>query len=282
MGTDGSSVRPRRFAVIGTPIAHSRSPALHESAYRALGLPHRYELRDVPASALDAALEELRDGTYDGYNVTAPYKVRVLPYVDILDASAALPECANTLVRAEDGTLTAVNTDVPALAAELEELGLTLLPDSRALVLGTGGTARAAIVALANLGFRHVVVRGRRADEGIATFARGLEAKVQGLAIECLPFVASATDARFACVIQATSAPDAARHAVSWKHLSESAIAFDVVYAGGRTAFLESAEERGLRCAGGIGMLVRQGALAFERWLGVPAPLVAMKEAVVI
>jgi shikimate 5-dehydrogenase len=113
-------VRALRFAVIGDPIAHSKSPAMHLAAFRALGLPHRYEARRVTAAELPGVVQELRDGRYDGLNVTVPHKEAVLALADERGADL---RAANTLVRTPDGRVVAHNTDVPALVEELRDLG---------------------------------------------------------------------------------------------------------------------------------------------------------------
>ena len=141
---------------------------MHEAAYRALGMPHSYEKRHVTREALASSIADLRAGLFDGYNVTLPHKTSVLGLVDSIDGSARIPDCANALIREADGTIRAFNTDVPALSLELRDLAPersdATWAETRALVVGTGGAARAALVSLAlDLGVRHVTVRGRSA-----------------------------------------------------------------------------------------------------------------------
>jgi shikimate dehydrogenase len=270
-------VIPLRFAVIGNPIAHSKSPSMHGAALRALGLPHTYEALLTQNDELPARVQALRDGVFAGLNVTVPHKARVLPLVDALDESALRTGAANTLVRTSDGRVVAHNTDAPALAAELSALsghaaGAPAWGAAPALVLGSGGAARAAVQALAMLGVREVLVRARRS---------GLE----GLATQ--PFQPDKTsEARTAVVIQATSAGmdgadpgERVATAVAWEALPASALVLDVVYAPAETPFLRAARRRGLRATGGLGMLSRQGALALSLWLGVPPPLDVMRAA---
>jgi shikimate dehydrogenase len=255
----------RRFAVVGDPIAHSKSPAMHQAAYRALGLPHVYGAVRVREGELASIVQALRDGTYDGLNVTVPHKAAVLALVDDVESLAREANAANTLVRTAKGEIRAHNTDVPALVAELEALAAgRVLRGERALVLGSGGAARAARKALEQLG---AIVALRDRKTGTLT-----------------PSAEEETVTRV--VVQATSAGmtgadpgEALAAAVSWNDLPDDAIALDVVYAPAETPFLRAAGARGLRRANGFGMLARQGALAFELWLGVPAPLAAMRAA---
>ena len=134
---------------------------MHMAAYRELGLPHSYEALRVSSDALEGTIDELRRGIFAGYNITAPHKTRALSFVDRVDESARMPGCTNTLVRNPDGKVVAFNTDVAAIGAELREFGAEW-SNARVLVLGTGGAARATLVAcVRELGARRFVVRGR-------------------------------------------------------------------------------------------------------------------------
>jgi shikimate dehydrogenase len=264
-------VKPLRFAVLGDPIAHSKSPIMHAAAFRALGLPHTYEAIQVKAEDMPRIVQGLREGAFDGLNVTVPHKALALALADDVSEDARSIGVANTLARV-GGRIVAYNTDAPALALEVTALtGPRRWESSRGLVLGSGGAARAAIAALrAHLGVAEVVVRARSPrDLG----AQPLEPSPE-------------SEARTAVVIQATSAgmrgadagePIAA--AVAWDALPDDAVALDVVYAPPETPFLAAAKKRNLRRDNGLGMLARQGALAFEIWTGLPAPLDAMRGA---
>jgi shikimate dehydrogenase len=263
-----------RFAVLGDPVAHSKSPAMHAAAYRALRLDHTYEaIRALPAD-LPRLVGALRDGAYQGFNVTVPHKRRILEYVDAVDASAARVGAANTLVRSPSGQIVAHNTDVPALAHELARLAPERTAEewaaSTAIVLGSGGAARSAVAALASgLHVREVLVRARSPGEVCGVVAG--------------PLVGSDRDRAALTIVQATSAGmdgaddgAAIAAAVAWGELPPRAVALDVVYAPPETPFLRAAAAHGARGANGLGMLAMQGALAFELWLGLPAPQTAM------
>jgi len=267
---------PRRFAVLGDPIAHSKSPAMQGAAFRALGLPHTYEAIRATAEDLPDLVAKLRDGTFHGFNVTVPHKERVLALADERDESARVAGAANTLVRTADGRVVAYNTDAPALAAEIAALvpaGHTLA-GGRGLVLGSGGAARAAIVALRSyLGVSEIAVRARGfadAERGQA-FAKGAPGPVVAE-----PWQPSPVDERRTlAIVQATSAGmrgaddgDAVAGVVAWADLPPHAVAIDVVYSPRDTPWLRAARGRGLAATDGLGMLARQGALALELWLG--------------
>jgi shikimate dehydrogenase len=272
---------PLRFAVIGDPISHSKSPAMHQAALRALGLPHTYEARRTTPAELAGVVRELRDGAFAGLNVTIPHKTTVLALVDEVHPSARRTGAANTLVRDATGRIVAHNTDAAALQAELAALAGDPSPWSsmRALVLGSGGAARAAVVALDLLGVRDVIVRART-SRALFELRPGFPGR-QPWAPD------AASEAVTGAVVQATSAGmtgadpgDPIAEAVAWAALPGSAVALDVVYAPPTTPFLQAAARRGLRRSGGLGMLARQGALAIELWLGVAAPLDVMQAAI--
>lgn len=275
-----------RFAVIGSPVAHSKSPAMHGAAYRALGLPHSYEKIETTAGELASRVDALRAGTFAGLNVTVPHKTAVLDLVDDVDASARATGAANTLMRSPDGGVRAHNTDAPALREEL--LRLAKSPDvfrgRSAIVLGTGGAARAAIFALGELGVARVIVRGRRGRDELAEVLAASNPNAS-LDFELLDAAPSAPS-DLAAVVQATTAGmdggapgDVVADAVAWTKTPDDCVVYDVVYAPLQTPLLARAEARGLTTEGGLGMLVRQGALAFELWLGVRPPLDAMRAA---
>jgi shikimate dehydrogenase len=245
------------------------------AALRALGLPHTYEAIRATAEDLPDLVAKLRAGVFHGFNVTVPHKERVLALADERDESARVAGAANTLVRTADGRVVAYNTDAPALAAEIAALlpAGRGLAGGRALVLGSGGAARAAIVALAaHLGAAEIAVRARGFGDAARRQAFVASAPYPVVAE---PWQASSTgERRTLAVVQATSAGmhgadpgDAVAEAVAWADLPPHAAALDVVYAPRDTPWLRAARGRGLVATDGLGMLARQGALALELWL---------------
>ncbi len=280
-------MRALRFAVIGDPVSQSKSPTMHNAAFRSLGIPHLFEAQRTSVDELPLVIDQLRSGIFEGLSVTVPHKQRVLSLVDVLDESARVAGAANTLARREDGRLTAHNTDAPALAEELTRVSEGGLAgrQMRGLVLGSGGAARAAIVALGvHLGIRDIVVRARAFADASK---RQAFASTAACPVTLQPWIGSRdSEERTLAVVQCTSAGmqgadpgSAVADAVDWKALPDDAVALDVVYAPRDTPWLRAARARGLRCDDGLGMLARQGALAWQHWLGMNAPLGIMRAA---
>lgn len=266
-----------RFAVIGSPVGHSKSPAMHAAAFAASGLPHTYEKLETTEAELPERVAALRDGTFAGLNVTVPHKITVLSLVDEVDAAVTAVGAANTLARAPDGRIVAYNTDAPALERELATLAGTreAFAGKTAIVLGTGGAARAALFALRALGVARILVRGRSSVPPASD-------------LELHPLDAPARERDdVVAVVQATSCGmsggppgSVVADAVRWETLPPGAIAYDVIYSPLETPFLVEARRHGLPASHGLGMLARQGALAFEKWLGIEAPFEAMLAAI--
>jgi len=278
-----------RFVLLGHPVSHSLSPAIHAAAYRALGLSHHYDAVDCPdGAALAAFTEQLRSGDVAGANVTVPHKGQALSMADVADPLARETEACNVLAY-RGGRLMAYNTDVTALSQELERLapGAT-----SAVILGAGGAARAAASACRLRRMQRVSVFGRRFSDlgleapGASALAR-LGARVFGW-----PAAGHANSAFLEAlseadvVLQATSAGmrhgppgDGVAALIPWERVPSSALAYDVVYTPAVTPFLEAAQRRGLAARGGLGMLVGQAAGAIRIWLEVEPPLAAMEAA---
>lgn len=286
----------QRFAVVGDPVGHSLSPRMHAAAFAALNLDCTYEAIRAGADELEGVVGHLRSGELAGLNVTVPHKGRVLSFVDQIDASASVVEAGNTIVRRTDGKLVAHNTDVPAIAKELESLGASCVPwlESEALVLGTGATARSAVLALGHhLRVAQITVRGR--SLGDEERRRAFFTEVSELlrragspsTLRLEPWAPSpGTERAVRAIVQATSVGmrgadrgEIAADVVDWKAICRGCIALDVVYGEGETPLVRCATAHGLRTSDGRGVLARQGALAFELWLGRPAPLAAMRAA---
>jgi shikimate dehydrogenase len=290
-----------RFALIGHPVAHSLSPAIHRAAYRALELDHDYELVDAPdEDAARAAVERVRRGEVAGANVTLPYKRLALELAGRADEHASEIGAANVIARAPDRVLVARNTDVPALAAELQARAAGARV---AAVIGAGGAALAAVAACHAIGVTSVGVVARRWQGGVdpANWPGAARFRELGATVVAWPAApASAREERAnvadsawealvvssQIIVQASSAGmlggepgESVRDVVPWLRLGRDVLAYDVVYNPPVTPFSEAARAAGLASEGGLGVLVEQAALALELWLGVAAPRAEMRRA---
>ncbi|HWO11987.1 MAG TPA: shikimate dehydrogenase [Polyangiaceae bacterium] len=274
---------PLCFVLLGHPVGHSVSPAIHGAAYRALGVAHRYTVCDCPTPGdVREQVARLRAGEIAGANVTVPWKRLALELADRADASARATGVANVLSCAADGQIVASNTDAGALAEEITALHAA---PRRAAVIGAGGAAQAAVVACSSLGISQVGVssRGWRLDIPRESWKHASVFASLGATAWAWPDAAhdERPEAFRAClrecdvIIQATSAGmrgagpgEAVSDWVPWRELPAGAVAIDVVYNPSVTPFLLAAEAAGVASRGGLGMLVRQAALALRIWLG--------------
>lgn len=256
-----------RLGVLGWPVSHSRSPAMHGAAIAALGLQGwTYQRLPVPPELFEETVRALPGAGFAGANVTIPHKEAALALADEATAAAHAIGAANTLSFRADGTIHADNTDAPGLIAALPfgAEGRT------ALVLGAGGSARAVVWALREAGAADIAVWNRTparaerlaADLGVRAVAGANPADIL---VNCtsvgltdvsttfkeLPLSADATGA-YACLV-------------------------DLVYRDGDTALISAARDRGVAVVDGLEFLVQQGALSFEAWTHVQAPVNAMR-----
>lgn len=271
-----SDVGPLRLGVIGHPIAHSLSPVMHRAALDALGRADvTYDAIDVPPGELGAALARLAGEGFVGLNVTLPHKTSVLPLLASVDATARAIGAVNTLVR-EGGAWVGTNTDATGLARSLAESGV-VVRDARAVVLGTGGAARASVVALEDAAELVVVGRRLTGAEDVARLHPGARAAT----FDALPRVLEGAG----LLIQATSATlgdeaEAYAGGIPLEALPREAVVVDLVYRPRETALLARARAAGHPVVDGVGMLVHQGAASLTRWLGLAPSVDVMRAAV--
>jgi shikimate dehydrogenase len=275
----------RVYGIIGWPVWHTRSPAMHAAAFEATGVDATYVAFAVPPDGLEDAIRGLAALGIRGVNVTVPHKERVVPLLDEVDDEARAIGAVNT-ISLERGRLLGSNTDASGFVRALAEAGFD--PQGvNAIIIGAGGAARAAVAGLARAGAAKITVAARRQAQAETLIGDvdtlGLDAELEAFALEKTPERAF-KEARL--LIQATSAtlddgPEAHLFAASLplQLLPKSAMVTDVVYTPRHTTVLARAETLGLATLDGLGMLLHQGAITFERWTGKPAPLEAMRTA---
>jgi shikimate dehydrogenase len=245
--------------VLGHPVAHSRSPAIHNAAFAELGLDWRYVKLPVPPELFDRTVRALPGSGYRGANVTIPHKLAALAVADSATPAARAVGAANTLTFDGAG-IEADNTDAGGFLAALGES-----PRGRsALVLGAGGAARAVVWALIDAGAAEVSIWNRtpeRAEELAGAFGARAVSRPEAADI-------------------AVNATSVGLHGgvLPLDQLDLPSVAVELVY-GSDTPFETWAREGGARVVDGLEVLVRQGALSFQRWTGVAPPLDVMRRA---
>ncbi len=264
--------------LIGQPIAHSLSPAVQNAALRALGLDYEYRLMSVQPRDLEKGVDELRDLSVAGFNVTIPHKVAVLPLLDELDETASAIGAVNTVVN-DGGLLKGYNTDCLASVKALKE-AYGDLAGCRAVILGAGGAARAVASGLAeHAKWVMVLARDEAKAESLAEELRwrtGAEVHGGGM-VEAGKILSSAD-----ILINATPvgmSPNKDLSPIDVGALHSKLLVFDLIYNPEKTRLLLDAESLGAHIIGGLTMLVYQGAEAFKLWTGRDAPESLMIEA---
>jgi shikimate dehydrogenase len=257
---------PERYAVIGHPIAHSRSPWIHARFAQQTGQHLTYAAIDAAPAELTARVREFFDEGGRGLNVTVPHKQAVLELMDELSERARIAGAVNTIVRNPDHTLRGDNTDGVGFVRDLTHNLGESIAGKRVLLLGAGGAARGLLAPLLSLQPREVVIANRasaRALELAAVFAQRGPVRGTGFAdlgAQTFELIVNAT----AAGMRGELPPLAA------EVLKRAGLCYDLGYAHGTTGFLQWAREQGVaRCCDGAGMLVEQAAESFLLWRDV-------------
>jgi shikimate dehydrogenase len=292
--------------LIGWPLGHSLSPAMHNSAFQALGLDWRYDPLPVTPERLAETVHGLRDHGYRGVNVTIPHKQAVIPLLDKLSDAARAIGAVNTIViqdhspgpssgspaahevaaqvsgRGQEVGLYGDNTDWLGFLYPLEEQGFDLA-GKNALLLGAGGSARAVVYALAVRGIAHIAIWNRnpqhatRLAQHASALFPSLTVSHESLSIDdwqltihsSYHLIVNTTPLGMWPIVDASPWP-------AELPFPSGALVYDLVYRPQRTLFLRQAEQAGCALQGGLEMLVAQGAIAFELWTGHKPPVEVM------
>ncbi len=296
-----------RFVLLGHPVEHSISPAIQAAAFDETDLDWTYEAIDIAPDELSKVIDRLRNGSWQGANVTIPHKQAVIALLDDLAESAAQTSAVNTIVR-NANRLVGHNTDLPAflhdLRAQLDnsvrssglrtDLGrqaplndpssrLDAPEPGRALILGAGGAARSVVFGLAQQGINlNIIARTVHTAQALAEdVLRIYSVDVDVLPWEIDSFSETARDCKL--VVNATQVGMLPHEQnTPWPTeiaLPRAAFVYDLVYTPRETRLLQDARLAGLSAASGAGMLIEQAALSFELWTGMRAPRPTMRSA---
>jgi len=261
------SATTRLAAVIGSPVRHSLSPALHNAGFAATEVDWVYTAFEVEPGRASAALNAMRAFGLGGLSITMPHKEAVADLVDELDPAAAALRSVNTVVPIGNGRLKGYNTDGAGFVASLTAEGVDV--DGRSVcVLGGGGAARAIVDALARAGAARITVVNRSAEraEAAAGVAGGIGAVGQPSVLPGCDIVINATSIGMGTA-ELPCDPDL---------LHDRHIVADIVYHPRRTAWLAAARDRGAHTVEGLGMLVHQAILQARLWTGISADAAVM------
>ena len=278
------SGKTKLLGVIGDPVGHSLSPVMHNAAIACLGLDYVYLPFPIKSADLAAAIAGFRVIGLVGFSVTIPHKQTIIPFLEEISPVAYLVGAVNTVWRSEQGWC-GTNTDVAGFLAPLQPLARDwsqIVP----LILGSGGAARAVAVGCHELGCRKIGVVGRNWEKlekfKVSWANTPLEGAISLYSWDELPRLVSQTQ----LLVNATPLGMSPRteesplEAAIADRLSPEVIAYDLIYTPRPTKFLQQAQQRGAMAIDGLEMLVQQGAAAFTIWLGKPAPVTVMRQAV--
>lgn len=277
--------KTRIVGLFGHPVSHTLSPLMHNAAFAALNLPYAYLPFAVEPARLADGVQAIRALDLRGVNVTIPHKEQVMHFLDQVTPEAELIGAVNTIVN-DNGILTGHNTDGAGFVKSLEETGQTGLTNNYALILGTGGAARAVAISLALRGVSRIVIAGRTLDK-----AREITAVISEKICDKCASVFDIQSAKLSdelaqadIIINATPVGMYPKHEipppVDVSVCHPGALVCDLVYNPRDTSLLKAARHNGLATLSGIGMLIWQGALAFELWTGQRPPVELMRHTV--
>lgn len=269
-----------KLGILGYPLGHSLSPVMHEAGLKAAGMDLSYDKIEANYYELQEAMHHIKE-TYLGFNVTIPYKEKIMPWIDQVWPEARAAGAVNT-VRIDKGRLLGTNTDGKGYLRSLRERGIDPL-GRRFLILGSGGAARGVATALVSAKAASIDLASRKKNKGhnlleilaVVGSAGGSWLDLKTLADKDL----SAYD----IIINATPVGMAPRDKdcldLPFDSLRKGQILSDLIYQPRQTRFLQEGQARGLTLINGLDMLLYQGAESFEFWFDQPAPIQAMRQA---
>ncbi len=278
-GLDSTTKSRYTFYIIGYPIEHTLSPTMHNAVFKALNIDARYTILKVKDDMLKDAVDALRIHS-NGFNVTIPHKVRVIEYMDALDDSVVRVGAVNT-VSNSDNILKGYNTDYYGFLQPMKSRCIKIEGMS-ALIIGSGGAARAVVAALMDEHVASITLAVRSSDGRSDALVKSIRSR----GIECdVVMLRDVSKYSYGKDIIVNATPLGMRGMsdsmpLSSKDISSSSIVYDLVYNPKDTQLIKHAREAGATVIYGYEMLVEQGAKSLEIWLGIDAPRDVMTDAV--
>lgn len=272
------TARTRVLTLLGDPVAHSASPDLQNAAFEAAGVDGVYVAVRCGADDVAGFMRGLaRAG--GGGNVTIPHKEKAATFLDFRSEAVRRTGACNTFWGDEHGKVHGDNTDVEGFRRALRDFLDVPVSGLRALLLGAGGAARAALLGLLQEDVDEVCVYNRTQER-----ARAVARRIGGQKARVVPILRDLEGEAFDLVVNATSLGlhEGDASPLDFHILDRAGAAMDLVYGRHTTAFVQAAEDAGIRATDGLEMLVQQGAVSFERWWGTEAPVEAMRAIVAL
>ncbi|HKG31261.1 MAG TPA: shikimate dehydrogenase [Nitrososphaeraceae archaeon] len=268
----------KTYCIIGDPVHHSLSPAMHNAAFNSLHLNCTYIAFRVPKGQLEESINALRAIDIAGFNVTLPHKVDIMGFMNYLDSSAEKATAVNT-VHNVDGILKGYNTDIFGFIEPLRKRNVNF-NGMNILLLGAGGSARAVIAGFSEMkGINKITIANRTLEK-----ARQLAKKATDLGLECQVIEMDnikGIAVKSHLIVNTTSIgmdEEKEESLIGYEHISKNTIVYDIVYKPVVTNLLENARYAGADVVYGYEMLLEQGARAFEIWTDLRAPRDVMKK----
>ncbi len=264
------------YGIIGYPVKHSLSPLMQTEAFKEAGIDAVYVPFEVEPENLEEAVKGLRALSVKGFNVTVPHKEKVTEYLDFLSQEAELLGAVNT-VKNEDGELTGYNTDAEGFLRSLLEEGVEL-EDKKAVMFGAGGAARAVGYALLKGGVKFLNIVNRSFPKAKAVAE--LLGRLGNVLVYPLKEGTVETLLKDADIIVNTTSlgmKESDPPLFDYSKIPEGITVVDIIYNPPETPLLKAAKEKGCKTINGLGMLIHQGAVAFEIWTGEKAPVETMR-----
>jgi len=261
-----------KLGIIGCPLTHSVSAAIHKAGFKNLGLEGSYDVMETSPEDLISRIKYIKTNGYNGFNVTIPLKVPMSLFLDDIDDYANIAGCVNTVKILEDKSFVGYNTDIYGFKKAIPDN--VDLSGKRAGILGTGGASRAAVVGLAEKGIKYIdfytrnIINSRQAvDYARAKFSQ-IEFNVYQIqnirSLEGYAMIVNATPIG----MRSFMADEMPVERKDFENMDSDTIIYDVVYNPVKTVFIKTAKEYGLRTIEGLDMLIYQAQSAFKIWTG--------------
>jgi shikimate dehydrogenase len=268
----------RICGIIGYPLKHSLSSVMHNAAFSALNLNFKYHVFEIKEDQLVQTLDALKFKNFKGLNITHPFKLKVMDYLDFIDDSAQMVGSVNTIINT-NGKLTGYNTDSQGAISALTECKVNLDAQNKILILGAGGAAHAVAIPLAKK--KNQVFIANRTQSSAQELCSMLKpfCESEAIALEKVPEIIDDMNILINCTpVGMMEGPKGTL--ISGDLMGSDLIVFDMVYNPKETPLLKAAKGKGAKIIYGYKMFVLQGALSFELWTKEKAPLEIMQKTV--